>query len=64
MDVDEIWNYVNQVTDTARKAGNSQTPVLQGSITAGIPLTFNMPLLRRQQAQYQITKKQERSSTF
>lgn len=65
VDVDEIWNYVKyQVTDTARKAGNSQTPVLQGSITAGIPLTFNMALLREQQAQYQITKKQEQLKHF
>ncbi|GAK55898.1 polysaccharide deacetylase [Candidatus Vecturithrix granuli] len=65
VDVDEIWNYVKfQVTDTARKAGNPQTPVLQGSITAGIPLTFNMTLLREQQHQYQATKKQEQLKQF
>lgn len=65
VDVDEIWNYVKfQVTDTARKAGNPQTPVLQGSITAGIPLTFNMTLLREQQQQYQATKKQEQLKEF
>lgn len=65
VDVDEIWNYVkNQVTDTARKAGNPQTPVLQGSITANIPLTFNMALLREQEQQYQATQKQEQLKQF
>ena len=65
VEVDEIWNYVkNQVTETAKKAGNSQTPVLQGSITAGIPLTFNMALLREQQQHYQMTKKQEQLKQF
>ena len=42
VEVDEIWDYVkNQVRERARKAGNPQTPVFQGSVTAGIPLTYN-----------------------
>ncbi|MDM8540465.1 caspase family protein [Desulfococcaceae bacterium HSG9] len=50
IDVDEIWNYVKrQVTETAAKAGNTQTPVFQGSVTAGIPLTFNMAMLQDKQ---------------
>ena len=54
VDVDEIWDYVKyQVTDTARQAGNSQTPVFQGSATAGIPLTFNLEALRAKQQQQQ-----------
>ena len=59
VEVDEIWNYVkSQVTDAARKAGNSQTPVFQGTVTAGIPLTFNVPLLeeRRRQASFEVKK--------
>lgn len=40
VEVDEIWDFVKrQVTDTAQKFGNPQTPVFQGSVTAGIPLT-------------------------
>lgn len=40
VEVDEIWDFVkHQVTDTAQKHGNPQTPVFQGSVTAGIPLT-------------------------
>jgi tetratricopeptide (TPR) repeat protein len=38
--VDEIWDYIKeQVPAAAQKAGNPQTPVLQGRITTGIPLT-------------------------
>ncbi|MCP4396517.1 MAG: hypothetical protein GY801_04265 [bacterium] len=38
--VDEIWDYVkDRVSAAAQKVGNPQTPVLQGRITAGIPLT-------------------------
>ena len=47
IDVDEIWNYVKyQVTETAKEAGNSQQPVFDArKITAGISLTFNVPVL-------------------
>lgn len=42
VDVDEIWNFVKyQVSETARKAGNPQNPMIQGKMTAGIPLTLN-----------------------
>lgn len=65
VEVDEIWNYVKyQVTDTARKAGNPQTPVLQGQLTAGIPLTFNMDLFRQQQQEQQIARQQEELKQF
>ena len=60
IDVDEIWNYVKyQVSDTARKAGNPQTPVFQGSVTAGIPLTFNLSFLHQKQQEQHSAKKQE-----
>lgn len=46
VEVEELWNFVrNSVTETAKKRGNTQTPVLQGSLTAGIPVTFDMPYL-------------------
>ncbi|MBD3305697.1 hypothetical protein GF339_04900, partial [candidate division KSB3 bacterium] len=58
VEVEEIWDYLKyQVTETAQKAGNPQTPVFQGSITAGIPITFNVPFLQEQQQEQQITAK-------
>ena len=58
--VDEIWDYVKyQVAETARKAGNPQTPVRQGVQTAGIPLTFNLSTLREKQQQHIKRQKQE-----
>jgi uncharacterized caspase-like protein len=49
VDVDEIWDYVKyQVTDSARRAGNTQTPVFQGAMTAGIPLMVNQQSLAQE----------------
>jgi uncharacterized caspase-like protein len=46
VELDEIWIYVKyQVTETARKAGNPQTPVFQGNFTAGIQLTLYPSLI-------------------
>lgn len=48
VEVDEIWDYVKyQVTAVAQEAGNPQTPVLDGRVTAGIPLTLNMKVLKQ-----------------
>ncbi len=48
VDVEEIWGYVKRrVSETARNAGNEQTPVLQGRLTAGISLTVNLAELKR-----------------
>ena len=59
VDVDEIWDYVKyQVSEAARKAGNPQTPVFMGTIKAGIPLTFNLPVLREKQ-QSQLKKQHQ-----
>lgn len=61
VEVDEIWDYVKyQVAETAKQAGNPQTPVFQGKITAGIPLTFNLPLLRKKQQQHVKQEKQKK----
>ncbi len=58
IEVDEVWDYVkHQVREIAKKSGNPQTPVLQGSLTAGIPITFNLPLLRQQKQANQVTHK-------
>ncbi|MCP4395716.1 MAG: hypothetical protein GY801_00185 [bacterium] len=47
VEVDEIWDYVkHKVTERARLAGNPQTPVFQGALSAGIPLTYNMTRIR------------------
>ena len=59
IEVGEIWDYVKyQVTDAARVAGNPQTPVFQGSRTAGIPLTYNRPYLRELQQQQALEAQQ------
>ena len=50
VEVDEIWDYVkHKVTERARLEGNPQTPVFQGALSAGIPLTYNMTLIREMQ---------------
>ena len=61
VDLDEIWDYVkSQVSETARKAGNRQTPVMQGSHSAGIPLTFNLDVLQTKQQQQNLAQKTQR----
>ena len=65
VDVGEIWDYVKyKVTDAARVAGNPQTPVFQGSRTAGIPLTYNMPYLRELQQQQTVEAQQYKLAEF
>ncbi len=60
IEVDEIWDYVKyQVKDTAQKSGNPQTPVLQGELSAGIPITFNLALLRQKDEERQNSQKLE-----
>ena len=47
VEVEELWNFVrNSVTETAKKQGNRQTPVFQGDMTAGIPLTYDLAYLK------------------
>ena len=60
VEVDEIWNYVkSQVTDAARKVGHPQTPVFQGTVTAGIPLTFNVPRLQEKRRQESLESRKD-----
>jgi uncharacterized caspase-like protein/translation initiation factor IF-1 len=47
VELDEVWDYVKyRVTDTARKHGSTQTPVIDGSYSAGILLSKNPGRLR------------------
>ena len=40
IELDEVWDYVKyRVTDTARRYGSTQTPILDGSYSAGIVLS-------------------------
>jgi hypothetical protein len=45
--LDELWNFVkNHVTETARKRGNTQTPVFQGAMMDRIPLAYDIAYLK------------------
>lgn len=48
--VEELWDYLrNKVSEAARRVGNEQTPVLDGTLTHGIALTLN-PIATRRKA--------------
>jgi len=65
IDVDEIWNYVKyQVREVSRSKGNLQDPMFQGSLTAGIPLTFDLETLRAKQAEYVLQRKLDTLKTL
>jgi len=62
VEIEEVWNYVrNQVTDTAKKQGNTQTPQFQGSLTAGFPLTYDMEYLEEKERQ-RLQEKEEKQA--
>jgi len=47
IELDEVWDYVKyRVTDTARRYGSTQTPVLDGSYSAGIVLSIHPERLK------------------
>ncbi len=47
IEMDEIWDYIKyRVTDAARRHGTSQTPILDGSYSAGIVLAKNAERLK------------------
>lgn len=67
IEVEELWNYVrNNVTDTAKKQGNKQTPVFQGALTSGIPLTYDLTYLQelKERRQQEIQAKQAKLKTL
>jgi uncharacterized caspase-like protein len=62
VEIEELWNYVkDKVSDTAQKRGNKQTPVLQGSLTAGIPLTYDLEYLEELERK-RLQEKQEKQA--
>ncbi len=64
IEVEELWNYIrNRVAETAKSQNNTQTPVLQGSLTAGIPLTYDKQFLQ-DMAQKRQQARQERQKTL
>ncbi|PIE34062.1 hypothetical protein CSA56_09100 [candidate division KSB3 bacterium] len=65
VEVDEIWDYVKyQVKEKSREAGNPQTPVFQGAITAGIPLTYNKEHFEKKQHEKALQARQETLANF
>lgn len=63
IEVEELWNYVrNQVSDTAKKMGNNQTPVLQGSLSAGIPIAFDVEYLQERKRKRQQERQQKQAA--
>lgn len=65
VDVTEIWGYVEyQVKEAARKKGNEQTPVMQGRLTAGFPLTFDVHASQNAQRKKGIETKQAQLDEF
>ncbi len=64
VEVEELWNYVkDKVSETAKKEGNRQTPVLQGSLTSGIPLTYNLAYLKELERK-RLQEKEEKQATL
>lgn len=62
VEVEELWNYVkNSVTDAAKKRGNKQTPVFQGTLTSGIPLTYDLTYLEELERK-RVQEKQEKQA--
>lgn len=48
VELDEVWDYVKyRVTDTSRKYGSSQTPIIDGSYSAGIVLSKHPERLKK-----------------
>ncbi len=60
VELDEIWDYVKyRVTDTARKYGSSQTPIIDGSYSAGIVLSKHPERLKKLYLEAEREKKEK-----
>ena len=58
IEIEEVWDFVKrQVTAKARAEGNTQTPVLQGALTAGIALTFDKARLEQTEQKHATEQK-------
>ncbi|MBW2006144.1 MAG: caspase family protein [Deltaproteobacteria bacterium] len=60
VELDEVWDYVKyRVTDTARKYGSTQTPIIDGSYSAGIVLSKHPERLKELELEAEIEKKEK-----
>jgi uncharacterized caspase-like protein len=60
IELDEVWDYVKyRVTDTARKYGGTQTPMLDGSYSAGIVLSKHPERLKKLYMEAEREKKEK-----
>ena len=64
VELDEVWNYVKyRVSDTARKHGSSQTPMLDGAYSAGILLSKSPERLKSIYLEAEKEKKEKELET-
>ena len=60
IELDEVWDYVKyRVRDTARKHGSTQTPVLNGSYSAGIVLSKHPKRIKELELEAEREKKEK-----
>lgn len=60
IELDEVWDYIKyRVTDTARKHGSTQTPIIDGSYSAGIVLSKHPERLRTLELEAEREKKEK-----
>ena len=60
VELDEVWDYIKyRVTDTARRHGSSQTPIIDGSYSAGIVLSKHPERLRELELEAEREKKEK-----
>jgi len=59
VELNETWDYIkHSVTDTARKHGSTQTPVLDGKYSTGIVLSKNPEKIKKIQRRKEVNKKE------
>ena len=60
VELDEVWDYIKfRVSDTARKHGSTQTPIIDGSYSAGIVLSKNPERLKKLHIKAERNKKEK-----
>jgi len=60
IELDEVWDYLKyRVTDTARKHGSTQTPIIDGSYSAGIVLSKHPERLKELEVEAEKEKKRK-----
>ena len=60
VELDEVWDYVKyRVSETARKHGSTQTPIIDGSYSAGFVLSKNPERLKKLYLESERNKKEK-----